>query len=483
MIGLVLILCMTSFPEEPATHLNWKDLTRDIYVDGFLDKEARSYYCRNFGYAVFLPGSKDLVLVENGEETYPVSLLDASDFELSPDKLEAKTPLKFGGRVVGEAAVIDGKHLLIEASGKSILIARHEGRLGNVDESELWDIVPSWKSLMARFQPDPKIVKRLEAVDAPVHLKIYFGTWCGDSKREVPKFLKTLALADNQNITAELLMISGDFGEPWDGIRDDRITNVPTIIATSDGEELGRLVEHGQGSSMGADFVDILGASFLPKPGDDSRGEPMASGSLNHKNADGALTATEHWHLYSREHGNSIYARVLKDDVVYDIWAVTGEDTVLKYLEITETLPNQIARGRYSISGKRVSATIRGGNRGIIRQKFSFRGTLIPETPSVMINGWLAGSTMAEVNDRFILEPLVGRLEVVSGPVYGDQFLIGALGRLAVRKTEWSDRQWWHHQTYQIPVRMESGDGSSAELVYLQWVDEDQSRDATQAFD
>jgi hypothetical protein len=44
------------------------------------------------------------------------------------------------------------------------------------------------------YQPAADIISRLKKQNYEnITIKIFFGTWCGDSKREVPRFLKLLS--------------------------------------------------------------------------------------------------------------------------------------------------------------------------------------------------------------------------------------------------------------------------------------------------
>ncbi len=470
MINVFMLSVVSVLGGADAGERIWKDLTRDIYVDGRSASGARSYYNRNYGYAIVLDGARDLVLIERGDG-YGVTLVDKSKFKFSPDGLEIRDFSDWKGRVVGNARVVDGKHLLFQAMGKSFLVARHEGVSGTLKQEELWAIVPSWKALKGRYEPETEVVKTLGKVNDRINLKVIFGTWCGDSKNYVPKLLKTLELADNDKISVELIALSSEFLEPWDRIRDYQVTNVPTIIAFSEGRELGRLVERAQSDSMEQDLAEVLSGAFMARDGDDPNGEPIASGSWNHKALDGVLVGSEHWHLYKREESYSVYSRVVKGEGVFDIWAITDLDKHLQFLEITETLPGQTSRARYSIGEKWVSVTSRGGNRGIIRQKFGFRGHLIPETPSAMINGWVAGSVMDDENDRLVTEPLIARIKSVQAPVYEEQSLNSYTGRTLARKAIWADQTWWFHKVSGVPLRVETPEGE-AELTYLQWAND-----------
>ena len=43
------------------------------------------------------------------------------------------------------------------------------------------------------YQPDPKVNDKLRKLyGKDISIQIFLGTWCGDSKREVPRLLKVL---------------------------------------------------------------------------------------------------------------------------------------------------------------------------------------------------------------------------------------------------------------------------------------------------
>ena len=76
---------------------------------------------------------------------------------------------------------------------------------------------------------------------------LFMGTWCGDSKREVPRFIKILETADfpMENLKIVAVDRRKDFykkspaGEEW-GLS---IKRVPTFIFYKDGKETNRIIE------------------------------------------------------------------------------------------------------------------------------------------------------------------------------------------------------------------------------------------------
>jgi len=99
-------------------------------------------------------------------------------------------------------------------------------------------------------------------------IKIFMGTWCGDSKRGVPAFYKVMdeLEIDESNITLiNLDDSSGDYKQsPTGEEKGLNIHRVPTYIFYKKGEEIGRIVETPV-TSYETDIVQILnGMPSLP---------------------------------------------------------------------------------------------------------------------------------------------------------------------------------------------------------------------------
>lgn len=78
-------------------------------------------------------------------------------------------------------------------------------------------------------------------------IKLFMGTWCGDSKREVPRFLKILELANYPIENLELIALDRRKGRvktsPTGEEKGLNIIKVPTFIFFEDGKEVNRIVE------------------------------------------------------------------------------------------------------------------------------------------------------------------------------------------------------------------------------------------------
>ena len=135
--------------------------------------------------------------------------------------------------------------------------------LGSIDKS-MFNLPPyaDWyEKNRDDYSPQPGLVAQLSQKLDKHHVLIFLGTWCGDSKREVPRFIKIL---EDSGFPDERLKIvaldrrepnvkKSPTGEEW-GLQ---IKRVPTFIFLKDGKEVNRIVESPIGS-LEADMLQIL---------------------------------------------------------------------------------------------------------------------------------------------------------------------------------------------------------------------------------
>jgi len=108
------------------------------------------------------------------------------------------------------------------------------------------------------YQANPDIMKSLSEIGKDgLSIKIVMGTWCPDSRREVPRFMKVL---DIWKFPAEFLTFIGvDNGKlsPIGGYEVLEIHRVPTFIIYKNNLEAGRIIEN-PATSLEQDMVNIL---------------------------------------------------------------------------------------------------------------------------------------------------------------------------------------------------------------------------------
>jgi thiol-disulfide isomerase/thioredoxin len=120
---------------------------------------------------------------------------------------------------------------------------------------------PEFKSMYdtmyESYAPDSTTIASLKPLTEGLKVTIVMGTWCGDSKLQVPHFYK---ITDQLGITEKdmtLICVDGQ-KKAENGIIDNLdIQRVPTFIFYKDGKELGRIVESPK-DTLEKDSYDIL---------------------------------------------------------------------------------------------------------------------------------------------------------------------------------------------------------------------------------
>jgi len=99
-------------------------------------------------------------------------------------------------------------------------------------------------------------------------LKLFLGTWCGDSKKQVPRILKILEQAEFPDERLEIIALDRRPGRykksPTGEERGLNIIKVPTLIFFKNGIEINRIVERPI-ASLEEDILTILnGGHYIP---------------------------------------------------------------------------------------------------------------------------------------------------------------------------------------------------------------------------
>lgn len=119
------------------------------------------------------------------------------------------------------------------------------------------------------YNPNVLITNRLKESDfKEITIEVFFGTWCGDSRREVPRFLKLLQTI---NFTNEKLILIGVGGRdsllkqsPQHEETSKGIYRVPTFIVYKNGKEINRINEFSTSSLENDLLLIVSGAPYQP---------------------------------------------------------------------------------------------------------------------------------------------------------------------------------------------------------------------------
>ena len=142
-------------------------------------------------------------------------------------------------------------HLTGQIKNKEVLINNQPPFLiGKIDKNILTgDNYNIWfKNNFDNYTPNFVIIKDISNELKSYDIKLFMGTWCGDSKNEVPKIFKILEAC---NFPMEQLMTVAVSNDPKMYKQSPEheelglnIHRVPTVIFYKNGKEINRIVEH-----------------------------------------------------------------------------------------------------------------------------------------------------------------------------------------------------------------------------------------------
>ncbi len=108
------------------------------------------------------------------------------------------------------------------------------------------------------YNPDTLVVNKLTALGTGnIAIKIVMGTWCPDSRREVPRFLHVLDLWKFPADRVTFIGVDDAKLSPVGEYENLGIQRVPTFIFYKNNIETGRIIEN-PATSLEQDIVNIL---------------------------------------------------------------------------------------------------------------------------------------------------------------------------------------------------------------------------------
>lgn len=145
--------------------------------------------------------------------------------------------------------------------GTSEETRREQMQLGWVDRSALER--PEYHQFTTTYDTvrvSEEFVNLVRQLHSGVEFTVFFGTWCKDSQRELPRFLKVADMAGISDDRVRLYGVDRSKKSP-DGLTEKfDIKYVPTIIFLKNGSEIGRIIEKPH-ATIEEDMVFILAES------------------------------------------------------------------------------------------------------------------------------------------------------------------------------------------------------------------------------
>ncbi len=136
-----------------------------------------------------------------------------------------------------------GSEILIDECNRDGL---ESGRFGEIFASQY-----------ENYKPNQEIIEPLKSLTENISIKIVFGSWCHDSKMQLPRFYKVL---DQINFDDKKITVVGvdRMKKTQDAdISGLKIRLVPTFIIYKNDKEIGRIIENPK-KSLERDLFSIL---------------------------------------------------------------------------------------------------------------------------------------------------------------------------------------------------------------------------------
>jgi thiol-disulfide isomerase/thioredoxin len=122
--------------------------------------------------------------------------------------------------------------------------AAEEAVLVGPTTREKVEAAPEWVQAEVDARPDAGAAQALGTVEPGVEVTVFLGTWCGDSRREVPRFWKALDMEGGTvPFQVRYVGVDHDKRQPADLIKENDVRYLPTFIVRRGGHEVGRIVE------------------------------------------------------------------------------------------------------------------------------------------------------------------------------------------------------------------------------------------------
>lgn len=145
------------------------------------------------------------------------------------------------------------KTVFSEATNSVILIGHCNRDAFVMPEFQTW-----FDEGYENYVPDQKIIHELSAVSKNnLSITIVMGTWCPDSRREVPHLYRILDEIGFPEDQIELINVNRVKLVPGEDISKYNIERVPTIIVYKNNKETGRIIESPT-KSLEEDLLQIL---------------------------------------------------------------------------------------------------------------------------------------------------------------------------------------------------------------------------------
>ena len=116
--------------------------------------------------------------------------------------------------------------------------------LGLVNREEIEAAMPDWVMATVEAMPEMDAADAMVAALSGAEVTVFFGTWCSDSGRELPRLWRAL---DELGVLSpgeiRYIGVDRDKSEPAAWVEGNDLQLIPTFVVNREGREVGRIVE------------------------------------------------------------------------------------------------------------------------------------------------------------------------------------------------------------------------------------------------
>jgi thiol-disulfide isomerase/thioredoxin len=117
------------------------------------------------------------------------------------------------------------------------------------------------------YNLDQETLNKLKPLFKDIEITVFMGTWCSDSRKEIPVFYKLIDKLKFGEESIELIGMTLEKTTPDSLEFNQNLINVPTFIFKKDGKEINRIVEFPL-ETIEKDILEILTTNNYQNPYD-----------------------------------------------------------------------------------------------------------------------------------------------------------------------------------------------------------------------
>jgi len=134
--------------------------------------------------------------------------------------------------------------VVVLASSRLLAGSPAQPAVGALSREQVEAIVADWGSDVSVDNAWSARVEDIKHVQNGATIRVFMGTWCDDSKEEIPQFMKILNKLDGHApFSVEFFAVDEQKQQPSRELEANVVWYLPTFIVLRNGREVGRIVE------------------------------------------------------------------------------------------------------------------------------------------------------------------------------------------------------------------------------------------------